>query len=196
MPPFPYCNIPDSASTSTISFSSQMLSQNVSQTPVQAPRSPPAEIPCEPVSLCEPCRKAHHEALRDDGQLHPSDWLQLESNGTAFPTLPTDEWPDLPRLLKSAQEGCGFCGFLREALLSGRFNDALKHLSQGRIMNVVHRRLNFELNYGGLVSSRHHFSLPSSYDTEFLIVKVTFEQGPSVHMHFEVEAIAGEQPGL
>lgn len=196
MPPSPYCTIPDSASTSPISFPSQMSSQNFCQIPLQAPRSPPPEVPSEPVSLCETCRAAHYEALRDDGQPHCSDRLQLESNGTVFPTLPTDEWLDLPRLLKSAQAGCRFCGFLREALLSGRFNDALKHLSQGRTMNVVHRRLYFELNYGGLVSPRHHFSLPSSYDTEFLIVKVTFEQGPSVHMHFEVEAIAGEQPRL
>lgn len=38
--------------------------------------------------------------------------------------LLTDKWSDLPRPLDSAKAGCGFCAFLREAILSHDFKNA------------------------------------------------------------------------
>lgn len=192
-PPFSVLRYFNFRLPSTNSFSSKMSTQNVSESPTttKASESSPAESPHEPVRLCKTCRGAHYESLRQYRDFQHTDNITPIPK---HPTLPTDEWPNLPRLLGSAQAGCGFCGFLREAILSGRFNDALNHLSQGSVTESDHKRLHFELHYGS--TAQPPYTLSPSYDIESLIVKVTFEQGASVYMNFTVEAIDGEQPGL
>ena len=108
----------------------------------------------EPTRLCNTCRDAHHSALRDDGAAWEplDDCVQIRADPTSTTpsqTLVTDEWPDLPRLVDSAQTGCEFCAFLREAILSRKFNDALEHSAEGGITKTDRRRLGLELFYQG-----------------------------------------------
>lgn len=102
-------------------------------------------------------------------------------------SLPDDEWPALPRLLGSAEGGCAFCGFLREAVLSAEFTDALEH-SMGSIL--VHRKtITFSLAYGEL--SRMEYD----HLDQFVVI-VKFEDSTAVVLRFHIEAILGKKPGL
>lgn len=170
------------------------------------------EVSNGPASLCETCRKAHYAALRDDG---PS-WVQcryfvnryvestrprhvelIHPNGETH-SLPEDTWPNLPRLLDSAQAGCGFCAFLREALLSGKFDDAWKHVNDGSTKKDDRQRLILSFWYAieqEILPTRNQY-IPRRPGLRYLIVKVTFDNEPSIFLRFELEATTGKQLGL
>jgi hypothetical protein len=111
---------------------------------------------------------------------------------TITQTLPGDEWPDLPRMTKSADGGCGFCRFLRKSILSDRFDDACEHLSKGSSAKNSRKGFDLKFRYERKRSLRCN---PNTEDL-MLIVKLTFETGSSVIMHFEIEASTGKDSGL
>lgn len=91
----------------------------------------------ESVGLCDTCEEAHDHALHDGY----NSWKRLEDSeefkgppAAAVASLPTDEWPDLPHLGVSADAGCKFCRFLRGAILSKKFDDALRHSAEGSLL--------------------------------------------------------------
>lgn len=185
-------------------------SRDSSQGPVtiQATALSPPEVSSEPVRLCETCSDAHHEVLRDDNlnwQEIRRAWHHTESSEsvglfgmeTMTLTLPGDEWPDLPRMTKSADSGCGFCRFLQESILSDRFDDACEHLSQGSSAKNGQRGFGLEFRYERKRSLRvHPLSEPWTVEDLMLIVNVKYEDGSSIIMHFEIEACPGKQSGL
>lgn len=174
------------------------VSQVAFQSPVDiGPPVTPAQPPDELVKLCEPCWRAHYSALRDDGsdwdQIH--DHVQLNVARTETQTLPSDEWPNLPRLLSSAQAGCGFCAFLREAILSDRFNDAWTYSTEGGITKADRKEFDIDFYYAREIVPSW-FTDERVRDLRYLIIKVTFNRGISVYLHFDIEGITGKQTRL
>lgn len=76
----------------------------------------------EPAALCETCQEAHGALLRDDGP----HWKQAGRSPEHY--LLDDRLPDLPNLLQSARTGCGFCAFLRGAILSDDAKDVFLYI--------------------------------------------------------------------
>ena len=149
----------------------------------------------EPVSLCDTCHEAHHAVLRDDKSpwVQRNDHVEFESGGvTQTVKLPADKWPDLPRLFSSAQDGCAFCAFLREAILSDKFNDAWENSTNESITKANRSVLDFGFHYGRKVP-HPRYQHPRRDALRYLIVKVAFEEKSSVHLYFELETIIGKQ---
>ena len=131
-----------------------LSSMDGSQSPVAipAPASPSSKPHNEPARLCDPCREAHETLLCDDGSywyLNPndSDSLWLFDNKTGSRNLSGDEWPHLPRLSKSANAGCGFCGILLQVILSKRFINACEHLTKGLSARNSKKTLRLDIHY-------------------------------------------------
>lgn len=104
---------------------------------MEAPAMSLQEAPDEPARLCQACRKAHFAALRDDDS---EVWKEVVNSGTprmslhgkmSEQSLPADMWPGLPRLLRSAKSGCGFCALLRKALISTDSRDSWRCCIEG-----------------------------------------------------------------
>lgn len=134
--------------------------------------------------------------LRDNGPAwrYHIDYVQLKTGETDVVKLPTDEWPTLPRLLVSAQEGCGFCAFLREAILSHKFSDAWEHLADGRITKSDPARLDLELWYRRETPPfSRYLSFEVTRYLRYMMVRVTFDEVSSVLLHFELEGVAGQR---
>lgn len=171
--------------------------QDASQIPVPV-RTPAISTPTvadEPVRLCDTCQKAHYAALRDDDSpwIQRKDHVQFESGGvTQTQQLPRDEWPELPRLFGSAQAGCAFCAFLREAILSDKFNDAWGNATNNSIIKADRKVIDLEFYYGRKVP-HPRYQHPRRDALRYLIVRVTFEENLSVHLYFELEADPGQQ---
>lgn len=104
-------------------------------------------------------------------------------------SLPDDEWPALARLLSSAEGGCAFCGFLREAVLSAEFTDALEHSTGSTLVHNDSKTITFSLTYGEL--SRMEYDHLDQF-----VVMVEFEDSTVVVLRFHIEAILGKKPGL
>lgn len=175
-------------------------SQDVSQIPVpiRSEVPPPPEVPNEPVRLCHRCQDAHHAALRDDNSpwVKRGDHVQFVSGGvTKTQTLPADEWPELPRLFGSAQAGCAFCAYLREAILSHKFSDAWENSTNGSIAKANRKLLQFEFHYGRKVP-HPRYQHPRRDDLRYLIVRVTIQETSSILLYFELESVNGKWPSL
>ncbi|KAI7778660.1 HET-domain-containing protein [Diaporthe eres] len=93
------------------------------------------------------------------------------------------EWPNLPHLLDSAHAGCRFCAVLRESILSHKFNDAWKRVTEGSVIGSDSKRFGLELSYGSSC-----LKLSQLLHLAFLLVKVTFEEGFTIFLNFKVEA--------
>lgn len=104
-------------------------------------------------------------------------------------SLPDDEWPALPRLLGSAEGGCAFCGFLREAVLSAEFTDALEHSTGSILVHNDSKIITFNLAYGEL--SRMEYD----YLDQFVVI-VKFKDSTAVVLRFHIKATLGKNPGL
>lgn len=161
------------------------------------------EVSNGPARLCETCRKAHSSALRDDDpswvqcNYYVNQYVQLAHPNGATHSLPGDTWPDLPRLRDSAQAGCGFCAFLREAILSEKFSDAWKYVTDASTTKDDHQQLILSFWYGmekEILPSQNQY-LPRRHCLRYLIVKVTFDHELSVFLRFELEASKSKQPG-
>lgn len=92
--------------------------------------SPASDAPFEVANLCSNCQKAQ---FRDDiSQLYQSE-SHLELDREQLPEHKrgrrtggfldtefalTDSYPELPKLWRSSQDGCDFCRFLHEIVLS------------------------------------------------------------------------------
>lgn len=169
-------------------------SQDHPQSPVTliAPARSPPEDSSGPASLCESCREAHYAALRDDGEewkLECDHAFYRPSESNAVRLLHMDEWPNLPHLLDSAHAGCRFCAVLRESILSHKFNDAWKRVTEGSVIGSDSKWFGLEQSYGSsclILSQLLHLAL--------LLVKVTFEEGFTVFLNFKVEANSSKQP--
>lgn len=175
-------------------------SQDNSLSPVaiRAPALSPPGVSDEPASLCEICREAHHAALRDDDPhwVQLNGHVQLMSNPTSLQPLLMDEWPNLPGLRESARRGCGFCALLREAILSDKFKDAWDDFAQGSDAKAGRKRLSLELWYDKDLRPDLSFPRLGAWNTEYLTVRGKFEEELKFHLHFELEGIIGEYPGI
>lgn len=149
---------------------------------MEASASSPPEGPDESVGLCETCQEAHFAALHQaDDPLHPA-----PRKATGFsPSLPDDEWPSLPRLLRSMEGGCAFCGFLRESILSEEFKDACEQSFEGRLSHTDRKTITLRLSYGETRTEYDHLD-------QFRVM-VTFKALSTVVLRFHIEAIPGKQ---
>lgn len=187
--------------TAQIVTSSNMSpTQIVSQIslPMETSVPSPPEVPDESVWLCDTCREAHHAALRDDNPpwVHCYDYVQFGPDGVSRTSrLPADLWPDLPRLFESAQSGCAFCAFLREAILSDKFNDAWENSTNGSITKADRKLVEFEFHYGRKAANPPS-PLVCLFAMRYLIVRVTFEESLTVLLYFQLEAITGKHASL
>ncbi|KAJ4395972.1 hypothetical protein N0V93_000188 [Gnomoniopsis smithogilvyi] len=145
------------------------------------------KAPDEPARLCEACRVAHYAALSDNS----SGWKEDAFDGntpriklrghTHTQILPADRWPGLPRLLGSAEFGCGFCALLREAILSTEAHDAWGCCIEGGLTEAFPSQLEFAFTYcsGPWVGN----------GLQSLEVKVTHEiTNLCIHLRFRIEA--------
>lgn len=184
-----------------LSSSTMLSSMDSSQSPVAipAPASPSSKSYNEPARLCGSCCEAHETLLCDDGP----DWyrasndsgsLWLHDDKTRSRNLPGDEWPDLPRLSKSAKEGCEFCGILQQAILSKRFIDTCEHLSKGSSACSSKKTLDLDIHYEKTTTSVLSWPRCGGTQDMFLIVKATFNGGSAINMHFEIEADPSKGP--
>lgn len=185
-----------SASTQIVLPFTMSSPQDFSQSPVTLVASEPSlpEDDDGDSSLCDLCLDAHNDALRDDGGAWIKDdnhaYLRLPTN-EAIQKLPMDEWPRLPRLLNSARAGCPFCAVLRAAILSDKFNDAWRHLSEGKVADSDTKRFGLEFWYGP-ERSTPRFAKPTPLTN--LTVRVAFEDGSTVCLRFQLEAITSTWP--
>ncbi|KAJ0109497.1 HET-domain-containing protein [Diaporthe amygdali] len=170
-------------------------SQDISQSPVamRAPALSPPQISEDPLGLCRTCLEAHGAALRDDGP----DWQEVDDGDTPHiettrgpllkHKLPADTWPDLPGLLDSAQAGCGFCDFLREAILSQDFRDVWHDLTGERITEAGRESLGLELQYASPLDLG--YCNPSA-GLKYLTVSVAIGNSDfKIYLVFRIEAI-------
>lgn len=144
----------------------------------------------EPALLCEACRQAHHDALRDD---QSSKWNEVNHDGiprmmldyrTETHSLPADMWPDLPRLLSSSNLGCGFCALVREAILSNESRYAWLGLIEGGLTEDTPSQLEISLAY---LSEHRYIGL--AY-LELTVLHVTTDL--KIQLRFQVEANLGQ----
>lgn len=105
-----------------------------------------------------------------------------------------DEWPNLPGLRESAKRGCGFCAFLREAIMSNKFKDAWGDFTEEMLAKANLKRLSLELwydtDFGPHLPLTHSWTRPQIID--YLTVRCKFETGLEFHLHFELEGVPGE----
>lgn len=138
------------------------------------------------MGFCEKCQEAHHTTLSHGGPY----WEDLDDQAEGLSetrkcSLPADEWPDLPRLLSSAQAGCEFCAFLREVISSDKFSDAWKFLRGESISRTALKRLDLEFWYRRRPQVPGHRSL---------VIRVKVDQNFKVYLSFEVKTLTGKQP--
>ncbi|KAK2596481.1 hypothetical protein N8I77_013369 [Diaporthe amygdali] len=169
-------------------------SQDVLPSPVAigAPAPSPPQIPGERVRLCETCQKTHEAALRDDGpdwkefDDHDGPHIEIARYSLVKYRLPADEWPDLPRLLHSAKAGCGFCAFIREAILSHDFKDAWENLTEAEVTEAEREKLGIEFQYG---RPRDHIVGDPHDKLQVLVVSITIGASDlKVRLYFRIKA--------
>lgn len=183
--------------------------QNTTQGPVASGESsqPLLDGHHEPVWLCEECRKAHDRLLCDAHDLEY--WEETRINGRSHielndvcagpVALPPDEWPALPDLLYSAQAGCGFCDFLRKAILSDESKDLWNHLDEKRLAEARPSELMIDLRYYRWVGYHPYRSRNPSrprYHLDRLEVSLTSVDLPHICLTFQIEAASGQKISL
>lgn len=164
------------------------FSHDVSHSPVTTRSltpSPPEDYD-EHMGLCEQCLEAHDSILEEGGPYWDDLDDQSESpQDTMKSSLPADKWPDLPRLLRSAQAGCEFCAFLREVILSDKFSDAWNFLRGERISRTTPKRLDLDFWY------RRPKEVPGHRN---LIIRVKLGQDYKVYLYFVGKTLKCKQP--
>lgn len=119
-----------------------------------------------------------------------------------------DQLPDLPKLLRSAERGCGFCAFLRDAILSEDMNDVFTDAFGRNISESVSHLIHIGYTYSTTLSNR--ISVPPSAEMltptrgkDSLLHHPNWLDGIQVHLEvdkvefeleFPIEADPGEEP--
>jgi hypothetical protein len=141
------------------------------------PTPPPHDV----ARLCQACQEAinHIEPLQlSPGQtntyIDTKYWLE-------------DRFPRLPKLETSSHQGCDFCDFLREIILSGDTDDGLKRILGKSAADLGALDVDISLTYG-LVAREN----PAEPGLHILEVRLSFEGVASpIDLICFVEAAAG-----
>lgn len=155
-------------------------------------------------TLCERCQDAlaindtsleWEEVCCDNGVPH----LKSNSFWPCSSGELDDQLPDLPKLFRSAERGCGFCAFLRDAVLSEDMNDVFRDAFGRDIAESGSHLIRIRHEYG--TTSYNRISIPSSttssrYPNYWLDgIKVHLEvEKVKFGLEFPIEADPGEEP--
>lgn len=103
------------------------------------------------------CHSFHSSALLEDQPSATEKTKYLESHGRtilqiSLPSIglrpfTSDVLPELPLLSDSALRGCGFCAFLREAIVSIQIRGDVKSLIGHDVLDLGRRKVTVSLGY-------------------------------------------------